>query len=257
MTRDNTYKINRLVTRLPRGSVLTTAWLKKQGISNKLAWWYVKSGWFEHIGDGAYFLSGDAITWASAIYSIQQQLDMPIHVGAKTALQLLGKSHFLSAKLTQIQLFSLPDLKLPAWMSSSYWDESFSLYATSLLNMNDDTLIQFPMSELALTLSSPERAAIEICYLVPKAITFSEAALIIEGLSRLRPKVVQALLENCQSLKTKRLFLYLSDYFQHQWLSDINVDRIDLGKGKYVIAGGGRYDAKYKISVPIIQGVSE
>jgi len=251
MTRYNQLKINQLLKALPRGSVLTTAWLKRQGISNKLAWWYVKAGWFERISDGAYFLAGDVITWASAVAAAQKQLDFPLHLGAKTALQLLGKSHYLSATLQEIQLFASPNHKLPAWLHSSYWEESFKLYCPALFSSNkEDTLISRDIHGLMLTLSSPERAALELCYLVPSAATFSETALIIEGLTRMRPKQIQWLLENCQSFKAKRLFLYLAEYFDHSWMSEINLDLIDLGKGKRVIAGGGRYNAKYRISVP-------
>lgn len=231
--------------------MLTTAWLKQQGVSNKLAWWYVKAGWFEHLSDGAYFLAGDAITWASAVVAAQEQLHLPLHLGAKTALQLLGKSHYLSAKLQEIQLFASPNHKLPAWLHSSYWEESFKLYCPDLFSSHkEDTLVSREFYGLTLKLSSPERAALELCYLVPNTVTFSEAALILEGLTRMRPKQIQGLLENCQSLKVKRLFLYLAEYFDHHWMSEINLDRIDLGKGKRVIAGGGQYNAKYKISVP-------
>jgi len=59
--------------------VLTTSWLKEHGISNKLAWWYLRSGWFERIADGAYSFAGNNITWASAISAVQQQLKLPIY----------------------------------------------------------------------------------------------------------------------------------------------------------------------------------
>ena len=54
-------------------------------------------------------------------------------------------------------------------------------------------------------------------------------------------------------MKAKRLFLYLSEYYQHAWFSELELTKIDLGKGKQSIAGGGTYDAKYKISVPPLE----
>ena len=253
MTSDNRLIINKLLQATTRGAVLTTAWLKEHGVSNKLAWWYVKSGWFEHIADGAYCFAGDTITWASAVASIQQQLQLPIYPGAKTALHLLGKGHYISMNLQTIQLFATPQTKSPRWLQAPYWKELLIVYRPDLFSLtNEDVLTTLVLNGQTLKLSSPERASLELCYLVPKVVTFTEAALILEGLSRMRPKLMQGLLENCQSYKAKRLLLYLADHFKHQWLSEIDLSRIDLGKGKRVIAGGGQYNSKYKISVPAL-----
>lgn len=251
MTGDNELKINLLRKNAPNGVVLTTAWLKKQGISNKLAWWYVKSGWFEHISDGAYCFSGNPISWAGAISSIQQQLKLPIYPGGKTALQLLGKGHYVGMGLHSIQLFAVPKTKIPRWLKAPYWNESFAIYRPALFKSeNESWLTTFEVSGQSIILSTPEKASIELCYLVPNIITFAEAVMIIEGLPRMRPKLLQGLLEACQSYKAKRLLLYLAEHFQHQWFKDLDFTQIDLGKGKRVIAGGGHYNSKYKISVP-------
>jgi len=69
----------------------------------------------------------------------------------------------------------------------------------------------------------------------------------------LRPKVVQALLENCNSIKVKRLFLHLSEQFNHPWLPSLDITRINLGKGKRVLGDGGKYYPKYKLSLPEIK----
>lgn len=63
----------------------------------------------------------------------------------------------------------------------------------------------------------PERAVLEICYLVPTVINFEEATQLIEGLSRLRPNRVQLLLENYESIKTRLIllvFIRLGDSIQ-------------------------------------------
>lgn len=254
MPSNNAIKINNLLKTAPRSAVLTTAWLKKHGISNKLAWWYVKSGWFKHVADGAYCFAGDTVTWAGAVAAIQHQLQLPIYPGAKTALQLLGKSHYISMDLQIIQLFAAPQTKLPRWLQAPYWKESFKVYRPALFSsVNDAMLTTLEINGQSITLSSPEKASLELCYLVPNEVTFTEAALTLEGLSRMRPKLMQKLLENCQSYKAKRLLLYLAEYFEHQWLAEIDLSRVDLGKGKRVIAGGGHYNAKYKISVPLLR----
>jgi hypothetical protein len=72
----------------------------------------------------------------------------------------------------------------------------------------------------------------------------------MEGLNNLRPRSVQALLEECTSVKVKRLFLYLAEKAGHEWFDFINLDNIDLGSGKRAIVDGGVYVSKYQITVP-------
>jgi len=248
-------KINDLLKKMPKGSVLTSNWLKNYGVSSKLAWWYVKSGWFERVASGMYKLAGDSITWVSALQALQQQLRLPVHVGGKTALQLLGQSHYVPTGFGQqdIQLFAPQGIKLPRWINSASWEATFKLFTTQLFDGSQAEsvgLLEQVVDGLKVQLSSPERAALEVCYLVPKAVTFQEAALLMENLSRLRPKYVHAMLEGCQSIKAKRLFLYLAEYYQHGWVNELNLKQLNLGEGKQVIAGGGEYSTKYKISVP-------
>lgn len=254
MASENKHKINNLLKVAPKDSVLTTAWLKEQGISSKLAWWYVKSGWFERIADGAYNFAGNHITWASAISAVQQQLKLPIYPGGKTALQLLGKGHYISMDLQNIQLFAASKTKIPRWLERAFRKESFIVYRSALFETNNNGwLTTLEIAGQPVMVSSPEKASLELCYLVPKGVTFPEAAHIIESLPRMRPKLLQHLLEACQSYKAKRLLLYLAEHFQHAWVHEIDLNCIDLGKGKRVIAGGGRYNDKYKISVPMLK----
>jgi len=74
--------------------------------------------------------------------------------------------------------------------------------------------------------------------------------LIVGNLVALRPDIVQGLLAECQSVKVKRLFLYMAEKHEHAWLSNLDLSKVDLGKGKRVIISNGRYDRKYQITVP-------
>lgn len=241
---------------MPSGVVLTLPWLKLQGISSKLAWWYVHSKWLERIGEEAYKKAGENLTWVGALSALQNQLHLLVHVGAKTSLELLGQSHFIPMDgVKQIILFSEPDVKIPKWLFlEKTWDVGFKTYARSLFL--DDNLnlgiVERPMNGIRIFLSSPERAILEMLYLVPNKQSFDEAVLVMEGLRQFRPFVVQELLEKCKSIKVKRLFLHLAERFQHPWLNDLNIKKFDLGHGKRVIGKGGSYDPKYQISVPKI-----
>jgi len=69
-------------------------------------------------------------------------------------------------------------------------------------------------------------------------------------LVNLRPQIIQKLLEECTSVKVKRLFLYMAKKANHQWFQFLKIDNIDLGKGHRTLANNGVYNAKYMISVP-------
>jgi hypothetical protein len=62
--------------------------------------------------------------------------------------------------------------------------------------------------------------------------------------------VLQALLEACRSVKVKRLFLWAAESAGHEWFKRLAVDRLDLGKGKRSLYRGGRFDPRYRITVP-------
>jgi hypothetical protein len=72
----------------------------------------------------------------------------------------------------------------------------------------------------------------------------------MEGLNTLRPQQVQQLLEECKSLKVKRLFLYLAQKSGHAWFKHLNLKTIELGSGKRSIVENGVYDSTYKITIP-------
>lgn len=255
MTRLNRRRLNHLIGHIPAGIVLTLKWLKEQGISTKLAWWYVHSNWLERIGEEAYKKVGDQVEWAGAVSALQTQLNLSLHVGAKTALQLLGQAHFIPMQgIKRIQLFTRPGVSIPQWLrNEEAWKVEFKIYKTALFNDEIMTgLVERTVDGVNLFISSPERAILEVLYLVPKEQPFDEVVSLAESLGQLRPLVVQSLLEQCKSIKVKRLFLHLAERFQHTWLTELNLKKIDLGHGKRVIGSGGHYDPKYQISVPRI-----
>jgi hypothetical protein len=246
--------INKSLLSLPRGRLLTSPWLRDHEISAKLAWYYAQTGWLEHVADGVYKLPNDQLSWASVVNAVQQV--QSVHLGGKTALQVLGRSHYAMMSFDKqfLQLFTSKNVKLPKWTESSNIKCQLKLFCTNMFgaSLKGVGVLMHSHEGVEVRVSSPEMAALEVCYLVSKAVTFGEAVLLIESQSRLRPELVQQLLEHCSSIKAKRLFLYLSEEFNHPWLEDLNYKKFDLGRGNRVIAGGGHYNAKYKLSVPKI-----
>lgn len=87
-------------------------------------------------------------------------------------------------------------------------------------------------------------------HLVPGKVGFDEAFLIMENLANLRSEMVWRLLVMCRSIKVRRLFMFMAEKHGHPWESDLDVSRLDLGKGKRMIVPKGRFDKKYQITVP-------
>jgi len=242
-------KINRLINSQPSGVVYLSSWLSKNGFSTQLLNRYKKSNWIYSIGAGVWMRVGVKPTYQGALYALQEQSKLSVHIGAKTALSLQGKAHYLELATQQIILFGSSKERLPAWFSKYDWGLKINYFGTSFLpsKMGLKTLEQ---STFSLLISSPTRALLECLYLVPKKQELIECYEIMETLNNLRPKQVQELLEQCNSIKVKRLFLYMSEKAQHEWFNYINLEKIDIGKGKRSIVKEGVYIAKYQIIIP-------
>ena len=88
-------------------------------------------------------------------------------------------------------------------------------------------------------------------YLVEKeGITFEFVAEIFQGLTTLRPNVLNELLLECNNIRIRRLFLFLATYFNHAWFKYIKVDEIYIGKGRMQIVKNGVFEKNYLITVP-------
>ena len=101
-----------------------------------------------------------------------------------------------------------------------------------------------------LTLSSPERAILELLDELPNHETFHQADMLMEGMATLSPRRLQKLLEICRSVKVKRLFLFFADRHPHAWVKRLDKDAITLGTGKRMLVKGGKLNKAYQITVP-------
>ncbi len=230
-------------------TVLLASWLEKNGISRNLQKYYLKSGWLESYGVGVFKRPNDDINWVGALSSIQRQTDLPVHVGGLTSLSFQGLSHYGRGENEPLYLFSTQYSKLPKWFLHQEWSKHILYVKTKFLPPVLE-LMEYNKSALKLKLSSPERAILECLYLTPTRFDMVECYQLLEGLANLRPKVMQELLEKCNSIKVKRLFLFMASKLNHQWLPFIDQDKIDLGTGDRILVNEGVYISKYKISVP-------
>ena len=251
MNISNRSKINSLLSDWPHGAVYTTSWLKKHGYSNSLVDLYRKNGWLKRLERGAVIKSGDKATWQGGIYALQKQLGLTIYPSATTALLVQGASHYVALGKERIFLSSEQQAKLPAWFKNYEWDVDVDFRSSSLLSAKPGLgLHYYDCGNFSIKISSLERAILELLALVPQVHNFEYAEQHLETLMSLRPKMLQKLLEACSFVKVKRLFLYLAERLEMPWFKELKLNRIDLGHGKRVLLKSGRFDSKYKITVP-------
>lgn len=232
-----------------QGTVSLAKWLEDLGISRDLQKRYRKNGWLEAIGPGAYKRTGDTVTWQGGLYAIQQQAKLPVHAGGLTALSMQGLSHYFRMSAETVFVFSTPEALMPRWFIKHPWGHPVQRIKTSFLPKGLGLTVH-EEKDFSIRISAPERAIMECLYLVPRKMDLSECLHVMEGLSNLRPNVVQELLEACTSVKVKRLFLFLAKKAQHQWLTFIDQKKVSLGKGDRSITKGGVYDSEFHIVIP-------
>lgn len=251
MSTHNRSKINKLIREWPKGTVSTVSYLQTHGFSRKLLNKYKNSGWLSSLYHGAYTLFNDRVEWTGALYSLQEQLNLDVHVGGKTALEMKGYAHYLKNRIVTIFLYGRPGTKLPTWFREHDWGAEVVSVMTNLFpDGYSEGLSDYRENEFSLKISAPERAALEMLYHVPGKVSFDEATLIMENLAGLRPPLVQNLLLNCHSVKVKRLFMHLAEKLAYPWAEKLDTSMIDFGRGNRCIVVHGTLDKKYKITIP-------
>lgn len=248
MNTGNSTKINRLLQKTPSGVVLASHWLSQQGYSPELIRNYKNSKWLATFGNGAVKRYNDPIDYLGGVCTLQKQLELSVHPGAKTALGLLGRAHYLEMNQQVVYLFGNEKENLPTWFKKYRWEQQICFYTSSFLPPALG-MTEFSHKNFSLLVSSPARAIMECLYLMPKEISLYECYELMEGLNNLVPNQVQQLLEKCTSVKVKRLFLYLAEKSDHEWVKFLNKEKIDLGKGKRSFAKKGVYIPQYQITV--------
>lgn len=243
-------KINKIIQLVPRNSLLFSSWLSEKGIDRKEQTLYVRSGWLERIAWGVYKFSGAEPTAYSAIASYASQLKKDCHVAASSALDLRGYSHFVAMGKPTAYVISGDNTRLPGWMLEGEWDMVIKHSISAIFGREELGVETISVDDQNLTVSSPERAFMECLNMTPVQYSLMDTYYIMEMLTTLRPKLVQQLLETCTSIKVKRLFLYMAEKAGHSWFNALDTEKIDLGSGQRFLAAGGKYIAKYQVTIP-------
>ena len=91
-------KINLIRQQIPSDGIMLTSWLEKSGISRSEISDYTKSGWLRRMSTGVYCFVGDNPTLYGILASYQRQGNLTYHIGASSALELRGYSHYVTMK---------------------------------------------------------------------------------------------------------------------------------------------------------------
>lgn len=256
--------------------LVNSTWLAKKGFSRQLVGHYVSAGWLEQAARSVYRKPRGRLTWQQAIISLQTIiLDDPIIVGGRTALELQGFAHYLQHGTKTVHVYSKQPL--PGWLMKLKLHVKFVRHNSLKLFKNDPityglTSLQFDVAkntgtsndplqrgltyqawghwDWPLTLSTPERAILELLDELPDDESFHQVDMIMEGLVNLNPRRMTKLLTDCQNVKVKRLFFFFADRHTHAWRKHLKASEFDLGSGKRMLVKGGKLDPTYLITVP-------
>lgn len=253
MSAQNAGKLNRLEKDLPEGLLVDAGWLEKRGYYGSLRKKYVDLGWLEQPAYRVYRRPRGNLSWEQAVISLQTRLDVPITVGGRTALERQGYAHYLPISSTEVHLYG--DRRPPSWLDKLPLPSRFVFHRTARVfrsgpPKNSSEEQPWGHWNWPLTLSTPERAILELLDELPDQESFHQVDKLMEGVSALSPRRLQALLEACTSIKVKRLFFFFADRHPHAWLKRLDRERVNLGKGKRTLVKGGKFDPTYKITVP-------
>ncbi len=258
-------KLNQLQQLLPEGLPVDSTWLQDRGYSRQLIAKYVQHGWLKSPVRGVFLRESSHIdpkSWEPVLISLQNLLEVPVVVGGRSALELNGLSHYLPISgSSEVHLYG--NETPPSWVARLESKRQFVFHSALLFKTsggtpkknNDYQQMNFTehpwgATEWTMRISTPERAILEVLDELPNHESFHQADVLMEGLSNLRPSYLNVLLVDCQSVKTKRLFLWFAHRHNHAWLKMIDLEKIDIGKGKRMLVPGGRLDPKYLITVP-------
>ena len=273
MTKQRSQRLNWLERQLPEGLLVDARWLARHGYSTSLRSQYVAAGWLKQPARGVYCRMRGSLSWQQVVISLQALLDYPLLVGGRTALEAQGYAHYLTRELKEVHLYGAKPpprwlFKLPLAVRFFYHNDRTLFRSESLVKA--PTHLEATKGEIAksetrqdswtiqpwaqwdwpLALSTPERAILEMLDELPKRESFHQADMLMEGLTTLSPRRLQKLLEDCRSVKVKRLFFYFAERHHHAWLKRLDKKSIELGEGKRMLVKGGKLDKTYQITVP-------
>ena len=103
----NKTNLKSLLLYMGDNQVMTASFLLKQGYSYENLKGYIRSGYIDSLGRGAYCKAGTHPSIEAAISAMSEQLGVPVHLGGRTALAKRGYVHFVPFA----DIFGIPGLE--------------------------------------------------------------------------------------------------------------------------------------------------
>lgn len=241
-------KINHLLTETDTTGLYFSEWLRVKGYSDQLLKRYRDSGWFTALSQGVMYRTGSQLSANAALASCCLQTGAKHRVAAHSALEYAGYNHYVPMGKPVLAVALSGTRKRPQWMQDDKFDMSFRTFNTD--TFTDIEVVENRTAHGLLYVSSPEMAILECLYLAPKFYDYTDLYYVMEQLTTLRSDVVQRLLESAKNFRVKRMFLYMAEKAGHDWMDDLNTERINLGTSKMLLVSQGVYIPKYRITVP-------
>lgn len=237
---------------LPYGQFVTRQYLFKQGLERYQLDNYLRQGKVYAISSGVYARLGVPIEWQGLAASLYKAVDSAVYIGGMSALVQHGLAHYVNFN-SSVNFYS--QAKKPLWFekldlnitrqwhrTARIWDEEKLIAAKSLQKQSINGGVWL--------LASPEQAYLELLTHLPDTVSFELADNIMQGLTNLSPKRLDALLKACKHVLAKRLFFFFAERYQYPWFKKLSHENYDLGTGKRMVVKEGRLDSTYQITVP-------
>ncbi|MFM9926757.1 type IV toxin-antitoxin system AbiEi family antitoxin domain-containing protein [Variovorax sp. H27-G14] len=242
---DASFSFKKLLTVLPRGAPLDTAFLNDHGMSAFHASHLAKGGWLTHLGRGVYMLPGDTLTRDGCLAYLMRR-HAGLHVGGKTALSWRGVRHNMSFREV-ITLWGAKQVRLPEWFTTRFecTYQTTKLFGPGLPERF--ALQPLPGGNPGVMVAAPERALLEALSDVGKTDTLQDTRDLIENMRSLRLPVLEELLAHTTRTKVVRLARVLAEELDLPWAALAKTYSEKKGGGARWIAvtkSGERLDLK-------------
>lgn len=250
-SRQKMLKVNQMLINWKDGDIHGLEWLSSHGVDRKLAHKYCKSGYLEKLSSGVFIKANQVPNQFAVIRYLQEELQLNLHVAGRTSLELQGHAHYLSmGKKNKIYLVSYSSRTFPKWLKEYWGHFEVSFKKSSLIKEAKKYLTDYQSPEgFNVKVSARELAVMELIESSDLSNSLETVENYTESLGTLRSLVLQKILEECQSVKVKRVFLYISEKLSLPYFKKLNLSQLDLGSGKRVVVEGGSFDKKYNITV--------
>jgi hypothetical protein len=181
------------------------------------------------------------------LHALQTDLSLNIYAGAKTALELSGIRHFYREK-DKVYLFAEKKTNLPLWVKRYPWGRDIQPVSSTKWNKKK-FLFNPGTKEYDFSIASKELAILEQIELINRGESFLETAQLFEILDSLDTELINEMLKEA-SIKVKRIFLFLADYYNHSWKKSLNRRVIAPGNSVITVEKGGKYLKDYHLVIP-------